>query len=170
MTGHLFFGTILSSLAALISFSNAPGLMAQTPISLNERIAQSELIVVGQVQNIESRWDENKAQIWTYVTISVEEFLKGSAPNSSIMVKIPGGAIKEDRIGGFMEGMPSFSHNEKVLVMLKLSTVKPYYYVVDTPRGKYSISPYGNVVGLQKTSREFIREIENILASERGKS
>lgn len=154
--------------AAIIPFCIAPELMAQTPISLGERIAKSELIVLDQVQNIESKWDEKKAQIWTYVTISVEEYVKGSPPAGSIIVMVPGGTIKEEDIAQSLTiPVPGFRSGEKVLFMLSLLPDRRFYYVVDSPYGKYSISPYGEVVGLRKTRQEFIQEIKSIMASEK---
>jgi hypothetical protein len=49
--------------------------------------------------------------------------------------------------------------------MLKSSAVKPYYHVVDTPYGKYTISPSGNTVGSTKKIQKLIEEIKSIIAS-----
>jgi hypothetical protein len=168
MKRNRFFLSPLSLLAAIISFCIAPGLIAQSRITLGERIAKAELIVVGQVQNIESKWDEKKASIWTYVTISVEEYVKGSPPAGSLIVMVPGGTIKEENIAQSLTiPVPGFRSGEKVLLMLSLLPDQPYYYVVDSPHGKYSINAPGDVLGENETRQEFIQKIKSIIASEK---
>lgn len=63
--------------------------------SKEELISQSESIVLGQVQDVRSAWAEDGSQIYTYVTLAVEEQFKGEAIGREIVVQVPGGTVGE---------------------------------------------------------------------------
>lgn len=65
---HLFY---------LLLFIYSSLLYAQ-PNSLATSVKNSKLIVLGTVINIQSQWDKDKRNIWTYITIDVKQYLKGS--------------------------------------------------------------------------------------------
>ncbi len=57
-----------------------------------ERVELSEKIVRGQVVAVECYWNCEKNNIFTDVTLLVDEYLKGDGPRKMI-IKIPGGTV-----------------------------------------------------------------------------
>lgn len=79
--------------------------------------AESELVVVGQVASIQSRWSEDQSYIYSEVILSVEEFVKGDRPGNTVTVRVLGGEV--DGVGEFYSHTARFLDGEDVLVYLK---------------------------------------------------
>ena len=116
-------------LATAFLAQSAFGLMEK--IEVSELTAQADLIVVGEVKKIESRWD--KEGFFTYITIVVEQSLKGNA-NQEVSVRVIGGEVGD--IGLKVSDEPEFKLGEKVKVFLK---GKEIYDIVGLYQGKYTI-------------------------------
>lgn len=144
------------------------GLLGQTRFSLRPIVVQSDLIVVGEVLNVESKWSDGKgSMIFTYVTVAVEEYLKGSSDSNDIVIRYPGGEIKEDNIGLLVTGGgPSFAPGEKVILILRQLADKHHYGVVDPLHGKFLIDARGNVSGFARSKQAFIDMIKSLVISE----
>lgn len=85
-------------------------------LSLAELVSNAEMIVVGKVVEKECRWGETGEWIYTYVTVSVDEYIKGEGENEIVLMH-PGGEVGKK---GLMVGnMPSFREGEEVLVFLR---------------------------------------------------
>jgi hypothetical protein len=82
-----------------------------------ELVAQANLIVVGVVREKKSQWDANHKNIYTLVTVSVEELIKGQSSNNSIIVNVPGGEVAG--IAQWVEDTPSFQVGDRALFFLK---------------------------------------------------
>jgi hypothetical protein len=148
------------------SYQNAP--------SLEERVRQSDLIIVGEVQQIECRRNEEISDIYTYVTVSVEERIKGSdiLKENEIVIKKLGGSIKEEGIVQYVErhpaglSQPGFEKRKKVLLMLKLLPDSLHYEVVAGQHGKFSILK-GDIIAERYVSlKEFIQKIKEFMKSQ----
>jgi len=135
--------------------------------TLKERIKSSDLIIVGKVQNIGSKWNQKRSHIWTYVTVSVDECIKGTNLLRNIVVKIPGGIIKEEGIMQEIENTPSFRKDEKVLLMLRFLPDLGQYALVNSAFGKFSITSTNQIVGESVFKDEFIKKIKEIMALEK---
>ncbi|MFH1862029.1 MAG: hypothetical protein ABH878_04375 [bacterium] len=84
------------TLAAVVSGLLVGSSSALLPdFSKEELITNAEGIVLGQVRDLRCAWNEDHSQIFTYVTVAVEEQLKGSSSSSEILVQIPGGTVGE---------------------------------------------------------------------------
>ena len=93
-------------------------------------------IVVGKVENIESRLDKEKNTIYTYVKVYVEECLKGKINGDNIVIKYKGGEI--GNLGLWVSDQPHFLLNEEVKVFLKPEKTGEFT-VVDGKKGKISL-------------------------------
>ena len=93
-------------------------------------------ILVGKVENIESRWDKETNAIYTYVEVYVEECLKGTINDDYIVIKYKGGEIGD--LGLWVSDEPSFLLDEKVKVFLKLEETGEFS-VLDGKKGKISL-------------------------------
>ena len=85
--------------------------------SIEDLAIRSTLVVTGKVMEIESRWNDAPTQIYTYITLEIESFLKGSQKEESIIIKQLGGVVGDTAMTVF--GSPAFSEEEQVLLFLK---------------------------------------------------
>ena len=135
------------------------GFCLQEEITLQQKTAEADLIVVGTVNNVEARWNDptSKSQIYTYVSLSLKEDVKGSSPDKDITIRILGGEV--DGIGARVEGMPVFLKGEKVLVFLIRDLHSDNFFVLGGTAGKYQIGPDNMVGSTGKTLPEFLNEV-----------
>ncbi|MCW8850642.1 MAG: hypothetical protein OQJ81_11735 [Melioribacteraceae bacterium] len=125
--------------------------------NLKKLTTSSELIIVGNVKETESHWNENKTAIVTKVSIKPTEFIKGRDNGSDLFITVPGGEI--DNIGELYTHMPRFAKDEEVLLFMK--QVKNDYSIIGGESGKITLS--SNHKGSQKTelTRQQIKELKN---------
>jgi hypothetical protein len=106
----------MSAFATLL-FSS---LMAQAtvviPVSEDDLAQSASAIVIGQVKGIESYWDQGARQVFTHITVTAQEVLKGAVRGSEFTVKQLGGVVGNVR--SWVDGSPEFRMGEKVLLFL----------------------------------------------------
>lgn len=85
-------------------------------ISDEDLIVSARAIVKGRVTGIESRYDDRRQLIHTYVTLRVQSVFKGDIKTQEIVVRQVGGQVG-DRVH-IVHGAPSFAVGEEVLVYL----------------------------------------------------
>ena len=82
----------------------------------DQMIIEARAIVRGKVLAIESGLDEQQDAIYTYVTLRVQEVIKGQITERKIVLKQPGGQYGSR--GSLVYGTPEFSVGENVLLYL----------------------------------------------------
>ncbi|NNG26904.1 MAG: hypothetical protein HKM87_05220 [Ignavibacteriaceae bacterium] len=97
----------------------------------------ADVILIGEVTEQASSWNENKTRIYTKATIQVDEYIKGSNTQSIVTVKYLGGEVGE--IGEMYSHMPRFEDNEEVLVFLKKGENNTDYKVFSGEVGKIRV-------------------------------
>jgi len=129
---------------------------------LNELAKEAEIILVGTVKDIRSEWNREETLIYTYVTISVEDYLKGSTGSNEVVVRTFGGKVGV--VSLFVEDTPNFEKGEKVILFLYQRETGDWE-VYGCFQGKYRIEE-GRVVenGLQVA--DFINQIKGFIFSE----
>lgn len=121
----------------VLCFMIPMGLMAQSKaISTEDLTAQAEVVAVGKVKEAKGEWDETHSRIRTRVTLSVEEYLKGSG-GSSLEVYVPGGEV--DGVGELYSHTAKFSVAEEVVVFAERDG-KGRFRVAGGSQGKHSIT------------------------------
>ncbi|MFX0201012.1 MAG: hypothetical protein ACFFCW_33245 [Candidatus Hodarchaeota archaeon] len=88
-------------------------------LSLEKLTQNSSDVIQGKVIKIESFWNKRRTAIYTRVTVSRGEVLKGSVP-SEVAVFLPGGTV-----GGrttMVIGAPEFKHGQEVVLFLSRAT------------------------------------------------
>ncbi len=105
-------------IATIITFCFAINTLATSVIMLSDEdlIVSVRAIVQGEVSAIESRFSEDKSQIYTYITVKVKKVLKGKIESQEIVTRQLGGTVGD--IGQEVYGAPSFYVGEKVLLYL----------------------------------------------------
>ena len=130
--------------------------------SLEELVSRSDLIIEGVVQNTESKWDEERTTINTFVTVSVEECIKGSKlfDRNYVVLMLPGGIDKEEGIIiTYAHWSPSFGKDERVILMLKSLPDSEHYALV----AKFVIMHNNKIMEENIGKEEFIQKIKNFI-------
>jgi len=115
MRRRFLFSMLVISLCLL--FYTASGWTLMISLSTEDLTEKAENIVVGKVIKKECRWNKERTKIYTYITIFVEEDLKGKAEGKEITVRYLGGEVGE--VGLRVSDAPSFKEDEEVLLFLK---------------------------------------------------
>ncbi len=110
--------TLQMSLTALAFFLSIASAKATTAIMLTDEdlVINSRLILIGEVQSLQTNWDPNYPTIYTYVKIQISRVIKGSVRGDSIVFKQLGGTI--DGMSSTIFGTPTYRIGQKVLLFL----------------------------------------------------
>lgn len=135
MRRGFLFSILIISLSLL--FHTASGWTLMISLSTEDLTQEAENIIVGKVVRKECRYDEEGKRIYTYVTISVEEDLKGKAGEKEITVRHLGGEVGEK--GLMVSDTPSFEEDEEVLVFLRKGKKPEFKEVVGWMQGKFRV-------------------------------
>ncbi|MEN3331351.1 MAG: hypothetical protein V7641_716 [Blastocatellia bacterium] len=106
------------------------------PMSDDEIGIGARAIVVGKVLAIESSFDDQQDRIYTYITVKVQQVLKGEITTRRIVLKELGGQVGNR--GLTIWGNPQFKRDERVLLYLdtwKDGSLRTYQMVL----GKFTI-------------------------------
>jgi hypothetical protein len=129
---------------------------AMVKLTQEELVAGADWIMVGMVTDSKSQWNDDRTRIYTLVTLSVEEWLKGQSGGKKIVIKIPGGEV--NGITQQTEDVASLKIGEKVLVFLKLNN-DGTTTVFGGFQGKRTIEGDG-VVGSKLSVKELVSQIK----------
>jgi len=102
-------------------------------LTLEQLTHRASAIVRGVVIGLQSHWDEGHNMIYTSITISVTDYLKGGAGAEEITIEVPGGEV--DEIGLLVSDAPRFAAGQEVILFLR----EEYFQVVGWFQGKYTI-------------------------------
>jgi hypothetical protein len=119
----------------LLPIPNARGAMVK--LSLEQLVQDADLIILGTVESVESRWVAGK--IFSFATVSVSSTIKGELESGQgkVTVKFPGGKIGE--IDMKVEDSPDYKPGEYTLVFLQKIPNQLYYMTLGSSQGKYLI-------------------------------
>jgi phage baseplate assembly protein gpV len=127
-------------------------------LTLVDLVSDSNWIVTGRVQQIESRWNDARDYIYTYVTITVDEYWKNPLDDSQLVVQIPGGIM--DDIMQQVSDTPVFSSGETIVLFLFDKDGRKWVYGWE--KGKYTVRD-GQVSELGISLAEFKSQVMDIL-------
>lgn len=106
-------------------------------ISDKNLVLSSDAIITGKVLSIESRWNASKTNIYTDITIALNQTIKGDLGANTIVIEQLGGKIGDKQI--WFTGSPEFSVGEEVLLFLKANS-EGVLHTAHMGMGKFSIS------------------------------
>ena len=103
--------------AWLLSLAVASGASATTilPADFADVVNGSQLIVHGRVVDVRSEMTAGRRSIHSFVTVAVEQALKGN-PGATVMFRVPQGQV--GRYRRIVVGAPEFAVGEDVMVFL----------------------------------------------------
>ncbi len=159
----IIFFLILTSILLLI----APSWGLMVPLSIKNLIEDSDLIVIGTVNDIESLWIDNETSIQTRVTFGVNSVLLGNGTvNESIEILTRGGSMGDVHL--WVEDEPVFGLNQTYGVFL--SPIETGEYVVTgNYQGSYKLCngelPSTSIFDTQNCiiNEEFSRVVQSAL-------
>ena len=114
VTARVFFKTIILSLCLLWSAQSTLATTVVRPLD-DDMVVGARAIITGKVLQIESAIDQQD-RIFTYITVRVNEVIKGQISQRKIILKEFGGIVG-DRVS-VVYGNPQFTRGEKVLLYL----------------------------------------------------
>src|SRR5659263_111234 len=123
-------------LLLFILFAATPVVLAlMAKMSVEDLTKEADVIVIGDIKEVESRWSLGRTPINTYVTLSVEKYIKGGEGQETLTIITQGGNKWGFTV--WVEDAPDFTKNEKVLVFLKKAGRE--FSVVGWVHGKYIV-------------------------------
>jgi len=137
---------IVFSVLALASYGPARATQVQA-LTLPELVRRSATIVHGTVQETHTAWEDGRARLYTYVTVSPLELIKGNSPAGRVITFRQLGGRDGDRIV-YVPGTPRFSPKQEVLLFLTGNDVAGYPQVMGIFQGAFR--PAGGPGGLRR--------------------
>jgi len=142
---------------------------AATMVSLSTEnlTSESALIILGDVKQVKSEWGEDKKAIFTFVTVTVRETVKGKSSQKNLKIMYEGGEI--DGIGMRVSDVVIPTVGENVLLFLKPAKTRQFetiYKNVGKAQGQYKIDRDGIASKAGYSLAESAKEIDNNLQIE----
>ena len=156
----------LSPLSTPTSLSEVPVVGSSSggiveELSVEDLTLRAGWILVGTVVDLKSEWNNERTLIHTYVTVAVEDHIKGASEQMEVTVTVPGGQVGD--VGVSVSGVPAFSKGEEVLLFLE-GNEAGVFHVLGGFQGKFVI--YGDKVfveGKQMPFTDLVNEIQEVL-------
>ena len=148
------------------------GLEAETPnqpsrsswglvekLTIDELAVRADSILIGEVTD-STYYQEGEGNIYTQVTLSVEQTIKGET-EEEVVIRVAGGEVDGQTL--WVEDAPSFQSGERAVVFLNKGGAS--FAVVGGFQGKFTIDK-NNMVSGNMSLTEFIDRIKDILAKQ----
>jgi hypothetical protein len=127
--------TIIMTLSvALLGLSSAQATMLEQ-MDTQRLTEKATGIHVGEVVDRQTARDPQSGMIYTFVTMRVNQTLKGS-PTETVTLRVPGGQYQD--YGMVVHGVASFRQGERALVFVRSDSEK-FQSVVGMSQGKFRI-------------------------------
>lgn len=153
------------------------------PLSIEELIDKSPLIITGEVVSIETYENQENGIIHREVAVIPNEVLKGEiSPDIPIIVYVLGGTIGERAV--FVPGSPEFEVGEKVLLFLMdhkdgkmwvRGLAQGKFTLIETPEGIKAVRDISDIYLVSRDGKEIdlkstynLNELRNLIISKRG--
>ena len=156
---------VLAGMAGCALSPGAPNTPSQSSQGLVEKLTLDDLalradsVLVGEVTDI-TIYQEGEGNIYTLVTVSVEQTIKGES-EGEVVIRVLGGEVNGQVL--WVEDAPSFQSGERAVVFLEEG--EGILSVVGGFQGKFTIDE-NNMVSGNMLLTEFIDQIKDILAKQ----
>lgn len=155
---------VLTISALLLLAPQSSALMQKA--TLAQLTAGSTGIVQGEVTNVKSQWDPSGKTIFTLVTVTISDWLKGTGPKT-VTIRVPGGEV--DGVGLAVEDMPVFVKGETVITFLEPSGEQSVMKVKGLHQGKFTIVK-GKVREAGLPVGDFVERVKSIVKAQETKA
>ena len=141
------FITMSMCLAILYFLSSQQASAIMVGLSTEELTKASEVVIRGEVEDVEPHWSMDGKTIFTSASISVKDVIKGKISQKKIVVEYEGGEIGD--IGVRVSDVSPLIKGEKIILFLKSGDSKrdkqneKSHNIVGSAQGKYTIGDDG---------------------------
>jgi hypothetical protein len=132
-----------------------PSFSIMTKATMADLTAGATGIVQGKVLSVAPRWDAEGKTIFTYVTVAVNQWLKGTGARA-VTIRIPGGEVGD--VGLWVEDTPVFFEGQDVVAFLEPSSEQSVMQVKGLFQGKFTIEN-GKVIEAGLPVGDFVRMV-----------
>ena len=129
----------------ILLFSASPMAALTIQMDRQEVIQRSELIFTGAVTEIAPRWNDQGNMIVTDVTFRIDSTLYGTESRPEITLTFAGGQLLEE--GQAVSGVPEFTLDETVLLMLESTTQPLLSPITGMSQGRFTSHPGRTGIG-----------------------
>lgn len=127
----------LTGIALIAATLAVPGLATTVArLDLEQLVQRADIIVQGQVQSVDFRWDPASRLVFTYISIRVDDLLKGKR-RQSVLIRQVGGRVGAIQMS--VVGLPQFTKGERAIAFLKHQD-GGIFQVVGMSQGIYEIT------------------------------
>jgi hypothetical protein len=152
---YLIFALALFVSMLLDGVGTENGYALVVKMSLEELSREASSIVVGEVIDAQSQWEDGN--IYTYVTVSVERYVKGVG-NREVTIKVLGGTVGD--ITQWVSDVPVFQIGERAILFLK----GEFFQIIGWRQGKFSVvNSEVMVENVLVDEADFINRVRDIL-------
>ena len=152
--------SVLAIILLSLPFSAADAIM--TKATIPQLTAGATAIARGHVVEVVSQWNEDQTTIFTYTTIVVTDWLKGTGPKA-ITIRTPGGEVGD--IGLWVEDVPVFSNDQEVVAFVKPIPEVPFMQVHGQYQGKFTVED-GKVVESGLPVADFVNMVKSVVKAQ----
>ena len=99
----------------IVSQSGGAGALIRECSDRDYVASGSDYIIEGRVENVETKWNQDKTQIFTYTDLSIEKYVKGEPfQQKKIKIVTSGGTVGE--VSQWVEDQPIFHAGKHVRI------------------------------------------------------
>lgn len=128
---------LATSIALILGFYSGASAITVLPLSEEELTRRATVIVVGEVEDVFSGFDQSHATIYTYIKVRVTTSLKGEIHGDYITLRQMGGTVDDETVT--VPGAPIYELGDEVLLFAGPLGQTGYYGVLGIFYGKYDI-------------------------------
>jgi hypothetical protein len=150
----------LTIILLLLPLSTAHAIM--TRATMPQLTAGATAIARGHVVDVVSQWNDERTTIYTYTTIVVTDWLKGTGPKA-ITIRTPGGEVGD--IGLWVEDVPMFFKDQEVVTFVKPIEEEPFMQVHGQYQGKFTVEN-GKVVESGLPVADFVSMVRSVVRAQ----
>ena len=126
-----------AAVAVVLAWAATAGSTTVLKMGLEGLVANSDRIVVGDVESIESHRSDGK--IYTETTLRIREQWKGEdAESKTVTIRQPGGRVGDTVTRVY--GMPDYRRHERIVAFLKQRPERAGYVITGLRQGKFSVA------------------------------
>jgi len=121
---------------AILLFTFRVDALSVKSSSVEDMAQKSEIVVVGRVLSAYAEMDHEQGRLYTYITISADEYMKGKSRPKNLVIKVQGGIYGDKML--MIDGAADFYRNEDVMLFLS-RRYDGSYFPLGYGLGKFSI-------------------------------
>jgi len=128
----------------MIFFLSSSSSAIMKAMSTEELVRTSEIVVIGEVEDVKAQWSKDGKTIFTSASIVISDVIRGKIDQEKIIVECEGGEVGD--IGLKVSDVSPLRKGEKVILFLKSGKSKKegvVHNIVGKAQGKYTIDADG---------------------------